>query len=67
MYIFLYQNSTVLFILISDLRIPYLADDIKKDFSEKDPLTLFDVWFAVAQNTDGIREANAMALATADK
>lgn len=44
-----------------------MSEDIKKDFSEKDPLKLFDVWFAAAQNTDGIREANAMALATADK
>lgn len=52
---------------ISDLRIPYHSEDVKKDFSEVDPLKLFDAWFAVARNTDGIREANAMAIATADR
>lgn len=49
------------------MRIPYHSEEIKKDFSEKEPLKLFDAWFAVARNTEGIREANAMALATADK
>ncbi|KAF8770587.1 Pyridoxine-5'-phosphate oxidase like protein [Argiope bruennichi] len=48
------------------MRVPY-EPDVEKDFSVKNPITLFDKWFNDARKTEGIREANAVAVATADK
>ncbi|KAF8770589.1 pyridoxine-5'-phosphate oxidase-like [Argiope bruennichi] len=48
------------------MRVPY-EPLLERDFSSKDPIKLFDRWFNDACKTDGIREANAMAVATADK
>ncbi|XP_035220050.1 pyridoxine-5'-phosphate oxidase-like [Stegodyphus dumicola] len=65
------QGSSENRVDLSDFRVPYYSDDIpddlKKDFSSKNPFILFDSWFNLAHKTDGIREANAMAVATADK
>ncbi|GFR10957.1 pyridoxine-5'-phosphate oxidase [Trichonephila clavata] len=48
------------------MRVPY-EPELERDFSVKHPIKLFDVWFNDARKTEGIREANAMAVATADK
>lgn len=49
------------------MRVPYLPEDVEKTFTSKDPIELFSEWFTNAKSTDTIKEANAMALATADK
>lgn len=33
----------------------------------KNPISLFEIWFDEAKNTEGIGEANAMTLATSTK
>lgn len=51
---------------LGGMRVPYVIAESKRDFSIKNPLKLFDRWFNEARNNDGIREANSMAVATAD-
>ncbi|GBN30104.1 Pyridoxine-5'-phosphate oxidase [Araneus ventricosus] len=48
------------------MRVPY-EPQLERDFSSKNPIILFDRWFNDARETNSIREANAMAVATADK
>lgn len=57
-------------IFIGDMRVPYLAKD--KAFTEdqlvsKEPFGQFNHWFEQAAQTEGIKEPNAMCLATATK
>ncbi|GBO36851.1 hypothetical protein AVEN_269121-1, partial [Araneus ventricosus] len=47
------------------MRVPY-EPDVERDFSVKSPIALFDKWFNDARMAEGIREANAVAVATAD-
>ncbi|GIY46362.1 pyridoxine-5'-phosphate oxidase [Caerostris darwini] len=48
------------------MRVPY-EPNVDRDFSVKNPIKLFDIWFNDARKADGIREANAMAVATSNK
>ncbi|KAG8189555.1 hypothetical protein JTE90_026599, partial [Oedothorax gibbosus] len=52
---------------LTGMRVPYLPEDVVDNFSSKDPIELFSEWFTKAKSTESIKEANAMALATADK
>lgn len=54
---------------IADMRIDYkhgsgLDTD---DLTVKDPISLFQIWFAEAKNCERIEEANAMTLATSTR
>ncbi|XP_065684159.1 pyridoxine-5'-phosphate oxidase isoform X2 [Hydra vulgaris] len=53
---------------ISDMRIDYNLSRLPDDMlPAKDPYLLFQLWFQEAANNPGIKEANAMNLATASK
>ena len=59
-----------IFVLISGLRVPYKEKHEVFDFdhlASKDPFVQFKCWFDEALGNDGIKEPNAVALATATK
>jgi pyridoxamine 5'-phosphate oxidase len=51
---------------LSALRREYAQDALIEETAAPDPVTQFAAWFAEAQANDGIADANAMTLATAD-
>ena len=54
---------------VSAMRTPYkgVLDALNEDDMVKEPYTIFKDWFAEAVKIESIKEANAMALATATK
>uniref|UniRef100_A0A0B7B2B8 pyridoxal 5'-phosphate synthase n=1 Tax=Arion vulgaris TaxID=1028688 RepID=A0A0B7B2B8_9EUPU len=58
------------FLTVSEMRKPYRGVKDTFDFDDlvsKEPLEQFYAWFEEAKNSEGIMEANAMALATASR
>jgi pyridoxamine 5'-phosphate oxidase len=51
---------------LAALRREYAQPDLSEDTAAPDPVTQFAAWFADAEAAEGISEANAMTLATAD-
>lgn len=51
---------------LTDLRREYARDQLTEATAAPDPVTQFAAWFAEAEATDAVAEANAMTLATAD-
>jgi pyridoxamine 5'-phosphate oxidase len=51
---------------LADLRREYARDRLTEATAAPDPFAQFAAWFAEAQEAEGVSEANAMTLATAD-